>query len=98
MRALTGGCSSEVAARERLLGRGRVPRCARVRALSGDHWVVSSLESESGTPPAEEAPVDHRAESTFGRRTWLDAATYASTPHPSLVGANSGMEHCRDLR
>ena len=98
MHALPGGWSWEFAARERPLGRGQVPRWARVRALSGDRWVVSSPESESGTPPAEEAPVDHPAESTFGRRTWLDAATYASTPHPSLVGADSGMEHCRDLR
>ena len=98
MRALTGGCSWEFAARERLLGRGQVPRCARVRALSGDRWVVSSSEIESGTPPAEEAPVDHRAESTFGRRTRLDAAIYASNSTPVSGGADSGMEHCHDPR
>ena len=92
MHTLPGVSSWEPAGRERPLGSGQVPRWARVRTLSGGRRLVSSPDSESGTPPAEEAQVDHRAESTFGRRTRHGAPVEGSNPHPSPRGAGSGAE------
>ena len=92
MHTLPGVSSWEPADRERPLGPGQVPRWAGVRALSGARRLVSSPDSESGTPPAEEAHVNHRAESTFGRRNRNDAVVEGSNAHPSPRGAVSGAE------